>query len=125
MSHRNKTLFITLAVMLTGGLLFGQLEDISRKIPSHVVQMERLGERFVLTGKSETYSSKNTPEGVAVLLDRSTMEMEALFRFLDIEGNLTEWIQGNIIGYNYKNRGAGRMCSWDILLFSVHIPPYY
>ena len=104
MSHRNKTLFITLAVMLTGGLLFGQLEDISRKIPSHVVQMERLGERFVLTGKSETYSSENTPEGVAVLLDRSTIEMEALFRFLDIEGNLTEWIQGNIINIPYSER---------------------
>ena len=104
MSHRNKTLFITLSVMLTGGLLFGQLEDISRKIPSHVVQMERMGERFVLTGKSETYSSENTPEGVAVLLDRSTMEMEALFRFLDIEGNLTEWIQGNIINIPYSER---------------------
>ena len=106
MSHINKTFFITLAVfvMLTDGILFGQLEDISRKIPSRVVQMEKLGEMFVLTGKSEPYSSENTPEGVAVLLDKSTMEMEALFRFLDIEGNLTEWIQGDIINIPYSER---------------------
>ena len=106
MSHINKTFFITLAVfvMLTDGILFGQLEDISRKIPSRVVQMEQLGEMFVLTGKSEPYSSENTPEGVAVLLDKSTTEMEALFRFLDIEGNLTEWIQGDIINIPYSER---------------------
>ena len=90
--------------MLTDGILFGQLEDISRKIPSRVVQMEKLGEMFVLTGKSEPYSSENTPEGVAVLLDKSTTEMEALFRFLDIEGNLTEWIQGDIINIPYSER---------------------
>ena len=106
MSHINKTFFITLGVfvMLTDGILFGQLEDISRKIPSHVIQMEQLGEMFVLTGKSEPYSSENTPEGVAVLLDKSTTEMEALFRFLDIEGNLTEWIQGDIINIPYSER---------------------
>ena len=106
MSHINKTFFITLGVivMLTDGILFGQLEDISRKIPSRVVQMEKLGEMFVLTGKSEPYSSENTPEGVAVLLDKSTTEMEALFRFLDIEGNLTEWIQGDIINIPYSER---------------------
>ena len=101
MSHRNKTLFITLAVMLTGGLLFGQLEDISRKIPSHVVQMERMEERFVLTGKSETYSSGNTPEGVAVLLDRSTMEMEALFRFLELDE--IDFSQLGILGKQFFN----------------------
>ena len=106
MSHINKTFFITLGVfvMLTDGILFGQLEDISRKIPSRVVQMEKLGEMFVLTGKSEPYSSETTPEGVAVLLDKSTTEMEALFRFLDIEGNLTEWIQGDIINIPYSER---------------------
>ena len=104
MPHRNKILFITFVVMMTGGLLFGQLGDISHKIPSYIVQMERLGEQFILTGKSEAYSSESTPEGVAVLLDNSTVEMEASFRFLDNEGNLTEWIQGNIINIPYSKR---------------------
>ena len=90
--------------MMTGGLLFGQLGEISHKIPSYIVQMERLGEQFILTGKSEAYSSESTPEGVAVLLDNSTVEMEASFRFLDNEGNLTEWIQGNIINIPYSKR---------------------
>ena len=96
MSHSNKTLLITLTVLL-GGLLYGQLEDISQIIPSHVIQAEKLEDRFVLTGRSETYSSEDRPEGVAVLLDKSTREMEALFRFLDMEGNLTGWIQGKLI----------------------------
>jgi len=104
MPQRNKILFITFVVMMTGGLLFGQLGDISHKIPSYIVQMERLGEQFILTGKSEAYSSESTPEGVAVLLDNSTVEMEASFRFLDNEGNLTEWIQGNIINIPYSKR---------------------
>ena len=39
-----------------------------------------------------------------MLLDKSTTEMEALFRFLDIEGNLTEWIQGDIINIPYSER---------------------
>ena len=104
MPHRNKILFITFVVMMTGGLLFGQLGEISHKIPSYIVQMERLGEQFILTGKSEAYSSESTPEGVAVLLDNSTVEMEASFRFLDNEGNLTEWIQGNIINIPYSKR---------------------
>ena len=97
MSRSNKTLFITLIVLLAGGLLYGQLEDISRIIPSHVVQAEKLEDRFVLTGRSGTYLSEDRPEGVAVLLDKSTLEMEALFRFLDVEGNLTGWIQGKLI----------------------------
>jgi len=104
MPQRNKILFITFVVMMTGGLLFGQLGEISHKIPSYIVQMERLGEQFILTGKSEAYSSESTPEGVAVLLDNSTVEMEASFRFLDNEGNLTEWIQGNIINIPYSKR---------------------
>ena len=94
MSRSNKTLLITLTVLLAGGLLYGQLEDISHIIPSHVIQAEKLEDRFVLTGRSETYSSEDRPEGVAVLLDKTTLEMEALFRFLDVEGNLTGWIQG-------------------------------
>jgi len=77
--------------------LYGQLEDISLIIPSHVIQAEKLEDRFVLTGRSETYSSEDRPEGVAVLLDKSTLEMEALFRFLDVEGNLTGWVQGKLI----------------------------
>lgn len=97
MSRSNKTLFITLIVLLAGGLLYGQLEDISLIIPSHVIQAEKLEDRFVLTGRSETYSSEDRPEGVAVLLDKSTLEMEALFRFLDVEGNLTGWVQGKLI----------------------------
>ena len=97
MSHSNKTLLITLTVLLAGGLLYGQLEDISYIIPSHVIQAEKLEDRFVLTGRSETYSSEDRPEGVAVLLDKSTLEMEALFRFLDMEGNLTGWVQGKLI----------------------------
>ena len=97
MSRSNKTLFITLIVLLAGGLLYGQLEDISRIIPSHVVQAEKLEDRFVLTGRSGTYLSEDRPEGVAVLLDKYTLEMEALFRFLDVEGNLTGWIQGKLI----------------------------
>ena len=97
MSHSNKTLLIILTVLLAGGLLYGQLEDISLIIPSHVIQAEKLEDRFVLTGRSETYSSEDRPEGVAVLLDKSTREMEALFRFLDVEGNLTGWIQGKLI----------------------------
>ena len=97
MSRSNKTLLIILTVLLAGGLLYGQLEDISLIIPSHVIQAEKLEDRFVLTGRSETYSSENRPEGVAVLLDKSTLEMEALFRFLDVEGNLTGWVQGKLI----------------------------
>ena len=97
MSRSNKTLFITLIVLLAGGLLYGQLEDISRIIPSHVVQAEKLEDRFVLTGRSGTYLSEDRPEGVAVLLDKYTLEMEALFRFLDVEGNLTGWVQGKLI----------------------------
>ena len=97
MSRSNKTLLIILTVLLAGGLLYGQLEDISLIIPSHVIQAEKLEDRFVLTGRSETYSSEDRPEGVAVLLDKSTREMEALFRFLDVEGNLTGWIQGKLI----------------------------
>ena len=77
--------------------MYGQLEDISLIIPSHVIQAEKLEDRFVLTGRSETYSSEDRPEGVAVLLDKSTLEMEALFRFLDVEGNLTGWVQGKLI----------------------------
>ena len=97
MSRSNKTLFITLIVLLAGGLLYGQLEDISRIIPSHVFQAEKLEDGFVLTGRSGTYLSEDRPEGVAVLLDKSTLEMEALFRFLDVEGNLTGWVQGKLI----------------------------
>jgi hypothetical protein len=97
MSRSNKTLLIILTVLLAGGLLYGQLEDISLIIPSHVIQAEKLEDRFVLTGRSETYSSEDRPEGVAVLLDKSTLEMEALFRFLDVEGNLTGWVQGKLI----------------------------
>ena len=97
MSRSNKTLLIILTVLLAGGLLYGQLEDISRIIPSHVVQAEKLEDRFVLTGRSGTYLSEDRPEGVAVLLDKSTLEMEALFRFLDVEGNLTGWVQGKLI----------------------------
>lgn len=97
MSRSNKTLFITLIVLLAGGLLYGQLEDISRIIPSHVLQAEKLEDGFVLTGRSGTYLSEDRPEGVAVLLDKSTLEMEALFRFLDVEGNLTGWVQGKLI----------------------------
>jgi len=97
MSRSNKTLLIILTVLLAGGLLYGQLEDISLIIPSHVIQAEKLEDRFVLTGRSETYSSEDRPEGVAVLLDKSTREMEALFRFLDVEGNLTGWVQGKLI----------------------------
>ena len=97
MSRSNKTLFITLIVLLAGGLLYGQLEDISRIIPSHVLQAEKLEDGFVLTGRSGTYLSEDRPEGVAVLLDKYTLEMEALFRFLDVEGNLTGWVQGKLI----------------------------
>mgnify|MGYP001108608181 FL=1 len=97
MSRSNKTLFITLIVLLAGGLLYGQLEDISRIIPSHVLQAEKLEDGFVLTGRSGTYLSEDRPEGVAVLMDKSTLEMEALFRFLDVEGNLTGWVQGKLI----------------------------
>ena len=104
MFRSNKTLFITLIVLLAGGLLHGQLEDISRIIPSHIIQAEKLEDRFVLTGRSETYSSEDRPEGVAVLLDKSTREMEALFRFLDVEGNLTGWIQGKLINISDSER---------------------
>ena len=104
MSRSNKTLLIILTVLLAGGLLYGQLEDISLIIPSHVIQAEKLEDRFVLTGRSETYSSEDRPEGVAVLLDKSTREMEALFRFLDVEGNLTGWIQGKLINISDSER---------------------
>ena len=104
MSHSNKTLLITLTVLLAGGLLYGQLEDISHIIPSHVIQAEKLEDRFVLTGRSETYSSEDRPEGVAVLLDKSTREMEVLFRFLDVEGNLTGWVQGKLINLSDSER---------------------
>ena len=103
MSRSNKTLLITLTVLL-GGLLYGQLEDISQIIPSHIIQAEKLEDRFVLMGRSETYSSEDRPEGVAVLLDKSTLEMEALFRFLDVEENLTGWIQGKLINISDSER---------------------
>ena len=106
MSRTNKTLLITLTVLLAGGLLYGQLEDISHIIPSHVVQAEKMGNRFVLTGRSDVYLSDDAPEGVAVLLDGSMMEMEVLFRFLDAEGNLTEWVQGKSVSLPNSERSV-------------------
>ena len=104
MSHKYKILFITFFIMSTRELLFGQLEDISHKILINVIQMEKLGEQFVVTGNSETYPSESKPEGVAVLLDNSTVNIEAMFRFFDKEGNLTEWIQGSIITIPFSKR---------------------
>ncbi|HBN45783.1 MAG TPA: hypothetical protein DEA65_04700 [Candidatus Marinimicrobia bacterium] len=106
MSRTNKTLLITLTVLLAGGLLYGQLEDISHIIPSHVVQAEKMGNRFVLTGRSDAYLFDDAPEGVAVLLDGSMMEMEVLFRFLDAEGNLTEWVQGKSVSLPNSERSV-------------------
>ena len=94
MTGRNKTFFITLALTVAGVSLYGQLEDISRTISSYVVQSEKVGDRFVLTGRSDVYLPGDASEGVAVLLGESMMEIEVLFQFLDAEGNLTEWVQG-------------------------------
>lgn len=94
MTARKKTFFITLALTVAGVSLYGQLEDISRTISSYVVQSEKVGDRFVLTGRSDVYLPGDASEGVAVLLGESMMEIEVLFQFLDAEGNLTEWVQG-------------------------------
>nr|MCS5612652.1 hypothetical protein [Candidatus Poribacteria bacterium] len=104
MTGRNKTFFITLALTVAGGSLYGQLEDISRTISSHVVQSEKVGDRFVLTGRSDVYLPGDASEGVAVLLGESMMEMEVLFRFLDAGGNLTEWVQGESLNLPNSER---------------------
>ena len=103
---RSKIFFITLVLMVAGGTLYGQLEDISRTISSQVVQSEKVGNRFVLTGRSDVYLSDDAPEGVAVLLDGSIMEMEVLFRFLDTEGNVTEWVQGESVNLPNSERSV-------------------
>ena len=68
MKLSNKMLFATLTIFLIGGSLYGQLEDISRTISSNIFLTEEINDRFVLAGRSDTYSSDDDPEGVAVLL---------------------------------------------------------
>jgi hypothetical protein len=119
MTGRNKTFFITLALTVAGGSLYGQLEDISRTISSHVVQSEKVGDRFVLTGRSDVYLPGDASEGVAVLLGESMMEMEVLFRFLDAGGNLTEWVQGESLNLPNSERSIiyirDEMCQTSVM----------
>ena len=104
MKLSNKMLFATLTIFLIGGSLYGQLEDISRTISSNIFLTEEINGRFVLTGRSDTYSSDDDPEGVAVLLGGSNMVLEVFFRFLDTQGNMTEWIQGDVMSISYPRR---------------------
>ena len=105
MIFRNKMLLTTLTIFLIGGSLNGQLEDISRTISSNIFLTEEVDGRFVLTGRSDTYSFDDDPEGVAVLLGVSNTELEVFFRFLDTQGNMTEWVQGNVFSIPYSGRG--------------------
>mgnify|MGYP006179052949 CR=1 FL=1 len=87
---------ISLLAMMSNLSLYGQLEEISRIVPSHIVQMEKINNQFILIGRSDTYSQNYVPDGMAVLLDKSMMEMEVSFRFREKNGNLTRWIKGEI-----------------------------
>jgi hypothetical protein len=88
---------ISLLAMMSNLSLYGQLEEISRIVPSHIVQMEKINNQFILIGRSDTYSQNYVPDGMAVLLDKSMMEMEVSFRFREKNGNLTRWIKGEIL----------------------------
>lgn len=94
---RINLLFIILIAMVSNGSLYGQLEDISRIVPSHIVKMYKMNNQFALTGRSDSYSHKETPEGVAVLLGESIMDMDVSFRFHHKDGDSTNWIKGEII----------------------------
>ena len=93
---RIKLFFIFLLAMIFNLSLYGQLEEISQIVPSHIVQMEKINNQFILIGRSEIYPHNYNPDGMAVLLDKSTMEMEVSFRFQNKNGNLTKWTKGEI-----------------------------
>ncbi len=91
-----KLYIFIIIVWLYNGFLYGQLDEISRIIPSHIIHLTKESDQFILIGKSSIYSQNENPEGVAVLLNNSNLEMDVFFRFFHQNGDSTKWVQGEI-----------------------------